>query len=70
MELRKVIDKDKGPVVRFFADVMVRLAALLWDIAGDYCTKYEYVWDEEPFDYLTVGLDGPRESNNNVNENH
>lgn len=54
MEMRKVIEKDKGPVVRFFADIAVAIADFLIKIAYDYCTKYEYVWDEEPFDYMQI----------------
>lgn len=54
MEMRKVIEKDKGPVVRFIADLAISFAAFLLDRFGAYATKYEYVWDREPFDYLEI----------------
>ena len=55
METEKFIEVDKGPVLRFIADIAMKIASKLLVWFGPYATKWRYVWDgEPPFEYLEI----------------
>lgn len=55
MEIEKFIEKDRGIVIRFISDVMVKIASVTLEIFLPYATKYRYVWEgKDPFEYLSI----------------